>query len=60
MLVAAVVAGAWVSFGVFVRHGGAEGIEDGSRGEVLGGDKDDGFALALDFMFLGKEYYCRF
>jgi hypothetical protein len=48
VLVATVVAGAGVTLGVLVGHGRAEGIEDGTRGDVLGGDEDDGLALALD------------
>lgn len=52
VLIAAVVARARVAFGVFVRHGGTQGVEDGAGGEVFRGDKDNGFALALDFLFL--------
>ena len=48
VFVAAVVACAGVSFAVFVAHGRAESVEDGSRGDVLGGDEEDGLALPLD------------
>jgi len=52
VLVAAIVAGAGETLGVLVGHGRSEGIEDGARGDVLGGDEDDGLALALDLIFL--------
>ena len=52
VLVATIVAGAGKTLRVLVGHGGAEGIEDGTRGDVLGGDEDDGLALALDLCFL--------
>jgi hypothetical protein len=54
VLVSAIVAGAGVALRVLVGHGGAEGVEDGAGCDILGGNKDDGLALALDFMFLGK------
>ena len=41
VLVAAVVAGAGVALGVLVGHGGTESIEDGTGGDVLGGDEDN-------------------
>ena len=50
VLVATIVAGAGETLRVLVGHGGAEGIEDGTRGDVLGGDEDDGLALALDLL----------
>lgn len=54
VLVAAVVAGAGVALGVLVGHGGAESVEDGPRGDVLGGDEHDGLALALDLILLRR------
>jgi UDP-N-acetylglucosamine:LPS N-acetylglucosamine transferase len=55
VLVASVVSSSWITLGVFVGHGRAKGIENGPRGEVLRGDEDDGFTLALDFPFLFKS-----
>lgn len=52
VLVATVVSGAWVTLGVFVGHGRPQSIEDGARGNILGCDEDDGFALTLDLEFL--------
>jgi len=52
VLVAAVVASTGVALGVLVGHGGAEGIENGTGGDVLGGDEDDGLALALNLLLL--------
>jgi hypothetical protein len=52
VLVATVVASAGVTLRVLVGHGGAEGIEDGTRGDVLGGNEDDRFALTLNLVFL--------
>jgi hypothetical protein len=54
VLVTAIVAGAGVALRVLVRHGRAEGIEDGARGDVFGGDEDDGLALALNLCFLSR------
>ena len=50
VLVAAVVAGAGVSLAVLVAHGASKGVEDGARGDVLGGDEQDALALALDLV----------
>ena len=52
VLVAAIVASAGETLGVLVGHGGAEGIKDGAGSDVLGGDEDDGLALALNFVLL--------
>jgi hypothetical protein len=52
VLVAAVVAGAGQTLGVLVGHGGAQGIEDGAGGDVLGGNENNGLALTLDLIFL--------
>lgn len=41
MLVSTVVSGTWVSLRVFVGHGGSQRIEDGSGGNIFGGDEDD-------------------
>lgn len=54
VLVAAVVAGAGETLRVLVAHGGAEGIEDGTGGDVLRGDEDNGLALALDLVLLWR------
>lgn len=55
VLVATVVALAWVALGVLVRHRRTKGIEDSPRRNILGGDKDDGLALTLDLVFLFME-----
>ena len=52
VLVATVVAGTGVTLRVLVGHGRAERIENGAGGNVLGGDEEDGFTLALDFLLL--------
>lgn len=52
VLVSAVVTGARVALGVFVGHGRAQGVEHRAGSHILGGDQDDGFALALDLFFL--------
>ena len=41
MLVSSIVTGTWVAFAVLVGHRGPEGIEDGTGGDILGGNKDD-------------------
>jgi len=46
----AVVASAWVAFGVFVGHAGACGDGDGGGGVVFGGDEFDGVFLAGAFL----------
>jgi hypothetical protein len=58
VLVAAIVAGAGVALRVLVGHGGAKSIEDGTGGNVLRGDEDDGLALALDLLFLQRGSAC--
>ena len=55
VLVAAVVASTGVALGVLVGHGSAQSFEDGVRSEVLRGDQDDRFPLALDLAFLQKS-----
>lgn len=55
VLVATVVASAGVALRVLVGHGRSEGIEDGTGRDVLGSNEDDGLALALDLMFLGRR-----
>lgn len=52
MLVTAVVAGAGVALGVFVRHGRTERIEDGAGCDILRGNEKDGLALTLDLTLL--------
>jgi hypothetical protein len=52
VLVTAVVAGAGVSLRVLVGHGRTKGIENGAGRDILGGDEQDGLALALELFFL--------
>lgn len=52
VLVATVVTGTWVTLGVLVGHGSTKSLENGTGGEVLGGDQDNGLALALDLTLL--------
>lgn len=52
VLVTAVVAGARVTLRVLVGHGRTKSIEDGAGSNILGGNEEDGLALALDFLFL--------
>jgi hypothetical protein len=52
VLIPSIVSSARIAFGVFIGHGRAQRIENGARGEILRGDQDDGFPLALDFLFL--------
>ena len=54
VLISSVVSSARVAFGIFIRHGRAEGVEDSARGEIFGGDEDNRFALALNFEFLAS------
>ena len=55
MLIATVVSGTGVTFGVLVGHGGTERIEDGTGCDILGGDEEDGLALALNFLLLWQQ-----
>lgn len=50
VLVATIVAGAGETLRVLVGHGRAEGIEDGTGSDVLGGDEDDRLALTLNLL----------
>jgi hypothetical protein len=50
VLVAAIVTGTGVTLGVLVGHGGTESIEDGTGSDVLGGNENNGLALALDLI----------
>lgn len=52
VLVAAIVASAGVALGVLVGHGGAEGIENGARGDVLRGNENNRLSLPLDLILL--------
>lgn len=52
VLVSTVVTSTGVTLGVLVGHGGTKSIEDGARGDVLGGDEDNGLALALNLILL--------
>lgn len=54
VLVAAIVTGAGVTLGVLVGHGGSESIEDGTGGDVLRGNEDNGLALTLDLILLQR------
>jgi hypothetical protein len=54
VLVAAVVSCTRVPLRVLVRHGRAEGIEDGARRDILRGDEEDRLALTLDLAFLWR------
>jgi hypothetical protein len=51
-LIPTVVSCAWVTLGVFIRHGGSQCIEDRAGGNIFGGDEDDGFSLTLNLKFL--------
>ena len=52
VLVATIVSGTGIALGVLVGHGRAKGIEDGTGGNILGGDEEDGLLLTLDLFFL--------
>lgn len=52
VLVATIVTSTGVTLRVLVGHGRTKGVEDGTGGDVLGGDEDDGLALALDLILL--------
>ena len=52
VLVSSIVSCSGVSLGVLVGHGRAQGVEDSAGGDVLGGNQDDGLALAFDFLLL--------
>lgn len=52
VLVTTIVTSSGVSLRVLVGHGRAKSIKDSTGGEVLRGNQDNGFTLALDFIFL--------
>lgn len=52
VLVATVVTSTGVALGVLVGHGRTKSIEDGSGGDVLGGNENNRLALALDLISL--------
>lgn len=52
VLVATIVTGTGVTLGVLVAHGRAKGIEDGTGGEVLRGNQDNGLTLTLNLLRL--------
>jgi hypothetical protein len=52
VLVSAVVTGTGVALGVLVGHGRTESIEDGTGGDILRGDEEDGLALTLNLLLL--------
>jgi len=58
VLVAAVVSRTGVSLGVFVGHGRTERIKNGARCDILGGDEEDGLALALNLFLLWRLLIC--
>lgn len=55
VLVAAIVPGTGITLRVLVAHGRTQGIEHGTRSNILRGNQEDRFALALDFFFLQGE-----
>lgn len=52
VLVASIVTSTGVTLRVLVGHGRTKGIEDGTRGDVLGGDENNRLTLALDLCLL--------
>lgn len=52
VLVATIVTSTGVTLGVLVGHGRTKGVKDGTGGDVLGGDQDNGLALALNLIGL--------
>lgn len=52
VLIATVVPSTRLALGVLVGHGRAKGVEDGTGGDILGGDENDGLPLALDLVAL--------
>lgn len=52
VLIATVVTSSRVALGVLVGHGRAKSIENRTGGDVLRGNQDNGFPLALDLFFL--------
>ena len=56
VLVTTIVTSSRISLRVLVGHGRAKSIEDSTGSEVLRGNQDNGFTLALDFFFL-FEYH---
>jgi hypothetical protein len=52
VLISTIISCTGVALGVFVGHGRSQCIEDGTRGDILGGDEDDGFSLTLNLKFL--------
>ena len=55
VLIATIIACAWVAFGVLVGHGRTKGVKDCPGGDIFGSDEDDGFPLALDLEFLNRQ-----
>lgn len=52
VLVATIVTSTGVTLRVLVGHRGTEGIEDGTRSNVLGGNENNGLALTLNLVLL--------
>lgn len=52
VFVATVVAGTGVTLRVLVGHGRAEGVEDRTGSDILGGDEKNGLALTLNLLLL--------
>ena len=54
VLITTIVTSSRITLRVLVGHGRAKCIENSTRGEVLGGNQDNGYTLALDFFFLER------
>ena len=52
MLVSSVVPRTRITLRVFVRHRGPKSVKDSSRSDILRGNENDGFTLALDLKSL--------
>jgi hypothetical protein len=48
VLVPTIVTLSWVSLRILVGHGRSKSVEDGSGGNVFGGNEEDGLFLTLD------------
>lgn len=56
VLISAIVASPRLALGVLVGHGRTKSVEDSAGGDILGGDQDNGFPLALDLIGLEGEH----
>lgn len=50
VLVTTVITGARIALGIFVAHGSSQGIKNRLGGQVLRGNKNNGFTLTGDFI----------